>query len=214
MDRARWLARFPALSVMVLLRRDVGYRLLSPVALVVMFLILSFFGLNANNSPFRPQDLLAFAVAMLAAGIWQRLARWRGLVRGDQHHTYYVGTSRLESLRWRGWVRRNRRIPRFIDPAVCLLAGFILKDFSPMLAAWLFLSGLCLRLFEFTVHQKELQRRFDTADGLIDSEIQGGYVEHFEASPEPRNQTSVPGLATGLGEDIKNRTHRRSETRR
>jgi hypothetical protein len=199
LEIARRLAQYAAYSVMVLLRRDLGFRVLNPLVLFFIFASLAFlsgFGDPAN----RPQDVFYFAAIMLITGVAKHIIRW---FNPAKVHTYYIGNSWLQSLRWPAWMQRNRFIPRFIDPCFVFFTGLaLLKLGSPLLGIWLMGSGLSLKWLEHHIHQKELNQRLDTADGLIESEIQGEHVEEFSTPPH-QNLSDDPGVPTSIGDDIR-----------
>ena len=122
----QWWARLPALTLMVILRQDIGYRIVSPLALGGMaFVMIAIAGLGGESR--RPDDLLIFALAMLTMGFYQRYNRWQDFQRGIPHHTYYIGTSILQRLRWPEFLRRDRRVARYLDPIFCFIAGLIAR---------------------------------------------------------------------------------------
>ena len=81
---AQWLMRFPALTVMVFLRRDLGYRLLNPAWLIAGtgFLFVITVLTQPHTEGANPIDLLFFALGALILGIYQRVKRWREPNRG------------------------------------------------------------------------------------------------------------------------------------
>jgi hypothetical protein len=200
LELARKFAQYSAYSVIVLLRHSLGYRVLNLFVLFFVFAglaLLSGFGDPAN----RPQDVFYFAAVMLIAGVAQHLIRWRNPIKV---HTYYIGDSWLQSLPWPAWMQRNRFIPRFVDPVAIFVMGFaLLKLGSPLLGIYLMCCGLSLRWLEHHIDQKELNQRFDTADGLKESEIQGEHVEEFSTPPSQyQSQSDDPNVPTGIGDDI------------
>jgi len=159
MEVAKWLCKFPALTVMLILRRNLGYRIIGPGALLGIFLVMV--GLSEWSSAETPHAewLLVFALAVLATGFVQRAKRKREARGGEQLHTYYIGDSDLQRLPWPRFMRAERRIERFVDPLLCLLIGFPIASYcSPALGWWLVFSGLCLRVFEADVRKRELKR--------------------------------------------------------
>ena len=60
---AQAFMKFPALTLMVILRRDLGYRLLNPLVLIAVFGVLAVVAILAmpGNEAARPVDLLIFA---------------------------------------------------------------------------------------------------------------------------------------------------------
>ncbi len=210
-EHAQWLMRFPALTVMVFLRRDLGYRLVSPLHLTAITVLVAFVALfaQAHNRAVNVDDLLLFLLVAFVLGICQRLHRWWQMNRGVCQHSYYLGTSPFDSRRLPKAWRRNRRVARFADPILCTLIGFILLEDSPALGLWLVFAGVCLRGFEDVVHRKERNLALDTVDGLIVSEIQGRTVEKFEKPPVARQQQPTIGIPTGLAPDVKQNMKRR-----
>jgi hypothetical protein len=206
------LSRFPALTVMVCLRRDLGYRAVSLLALVVMTAILIALASNAKPEN-RPQDLMIFALVMFLLGSTQRIRRWRQFRQGVRQHSYYIGTSPFD-FRWLpGFIRNERRIARYLDPLVCVVIGFWLLRYSVCLALWLLFAGVALRAFEDVIYKRELHQRLDTIDGLVMSEIQADNIERFtkEAAANPQHQRT--GVPTGLGDDIQDRIKSRKSKR-
>jgi hypothetical protein len=204
----QWAMRFPALSVMVFLRQDIGYRMLNPIALIgIAFVMLVFAGLFRPES--RPEDLWIFTAVMLALGFGQRLARWRQIGHGVNKHSYSLGTSCFESAGIPEFLRRNGRANFFLDPACCIIAGFILLHFSRALGAWLIISGLCLRFYEYAIFRKEMHQVLDIGDSLITSTVQSEIVEHFEKPSSARPAQQSQGIPTGLGSDIEQHIEQR-----
>ena len=203
------LACFPALSLAVVLRRDIGYRALNPVGLAavaaVMFLIPSM-----TNPENRPQDLQVFAGLVLALGLFQRFLRWQEFSRGVPQHSRYIGTSCFDAAFMPEFFRHERRLARFLDPLFCAVVGFALLHVSPALGAWIIFSALCLRLTEFAVYRLELNQKLDMVDGMSFAEVQAGTVEHFAEPParESRPRQSAQGIPTGLGDDIERKINR------
>ncbi|TAL00755.1 MAG: hypothetical protein EPO07_09270 [Verrucomicrobia bacterium] len=199
----KWLIQFPARSVMVLLRRDIGVRLLNPLVLAAVFGFVAVLAILATpgNEAARPGDLLIFAGLGFLSGIVQRVRRLWGMSRNVRQHTYYIGSSPF--AKWLPeFLRRNRRDGRFIDPLFCMTVGFILLPYSKALAMWLVFSGFCLRLFEFTVHEREQENELDLKDSLVEAEQNSRTVEQSEHVPDEMPEQSDAGIPTGIGSDI------------
>ena len=208
---ALWLCQFPALSVMVFLRRDLGYRLLNPLSLIAVTGLLVVVSVLAQpgNADARPVFLIVFALCFFSLGMFQRLKRWRELNRDVRQHSYYIGTSPFD-FHWLPMIfRRNRRLARFIDPLFCALIGAAFIPFSHALAMWLLFSAFCLRAYEYAIHKKERHLNLDTLDGLIVSEAQAETVERFEPTPGARPQPPSSGIPTGMGQDVGEHIKRR-----
>ena len=203
LQMAQSLARFPAMTLMVVLRRDIGFRALNPLGLGIVCAFMFLLGSLATHPENRPQDLQVFAGLVLGLGMFQWLLRLRDFNRGVQQHSYYLGTSCFELPFMPPFLRSERRLARFVDPAFSALLGLALYQVSPALGMWIIFSALCLRLTEFTVHRIYLHQRLDLVDAMGVSEFQGQMFERFypaQQSPGP-NQPD-PGISTGLGDDI------------
>ena len=198
---------FPALTVMVFLRKDLGFRLESAPAACRHRLpgcCVSVFA-QQGNSDANPMMLLFFALAFFVLGIVQWINAWFRLNRGVRQHSYYIGTSLYEFRRLPEFIHRNRRFSRFIDPLLCMLAGLVFYPISHAMTAWLFLSALSLRTIEYAVHQKYRDMDLDTIDGMIMAERQGQTVEYFLENAEGTAQRpQSPGIPTGLGRTLMN----------
>lgn len=213
MEVAKWLCKFPALTVMLMLRRNLGYRIVGPGALLVVFLVMVGLSEWASAETPNAEGLFVFALAVLVTGFAQRAKRKLEVRDGELSHTYYIGDSDLQRLPWPRFMRAERRIERFLDPLVCLLIGFSVgKYFSPALGCWIFCSGLCLRIFEAEIHKREVKRELDILDGMVESEMQAEAVNRLsvriEQLEKQASQTSS-GIPTGYGPDIQSAIHRR-----
>jgi hypothetical protein len=215
MEQYRFVERlmeFPALTLMVFLRRDIGYRMLNPLALLAVTGILFVGSVLAtpNNAAARPVDLTVFAVVTFIFGMAQRIRRWWQLNRQERQHSYYIGSSPFD-FRWLpNFMRRNRRVARFVDPIVCMLIGLALIRFSPALGGWLIFSAFALRSFEYSVHCHERNRQLDLVDGLMVSEKQANIIEQYEQGPWSRQRTEE-GIPTGMDADVRENIKRRKK---
>lgn len=202
---AQWLMQFPAITVMVWLRRDLGFRMVSPIRIFPVTAILFVISILAGNGD-RDQTLwglLTFAVLTLALGTYQCVKRWIELGRRVRQHSYYLGTSPFRKFHWiPESIRRERRLERFADPIFCVLVGLAIFRFSHAFGAWLVFSGCCLRTYEFSVHMRDRNLSLDILDGMLRSEQQNQTVEEFEAKSAWHKHEAPNGLPTGLGEDI------------
>jgi hypothetical protein len=213
---AKWLTQFPALTVMVLLRRDIGFRLLNPLKLIAVNGLLAVVAILAQPEfeDGRPLALLLFAALSFCAGIGQRFLRWRELTQPARQHSEYVGTSPL-NFRWLpAFMRRNRRMARFADPMLCILIGVALLPISSALACYLAFSGMCLRAYESAIFERERDRDLDLSDGLVMAQYQSELVEQYEDTTTPQPGQARPGLATGLSNDVQDHIHRRQASRK
>jgi len=202
---AKWFMQFPALTLMVFLRRDIGYRLLNPGVLLAVFGLLAVVAILAmpGSQTARPIGLLIFAALGFFSGIAQRIRRWRDLERSVRLHSYYVGTSPFDQRWLPAFFRRQRRSARLLDPLFCTAIGLALLPISHALALWLIFSAFCLRAYEDGIFNQKRAQELDTADGLIESEIQGAHVEQFSEPYAPGDAPPAEaGVQTGIADDI------------
>ena len=198
------LLPYPALTVLVCLRSDLGYRLVSVYRLLATCGIVAVITILATpgHEAGRPYDLLVFLGIAFFNGLAQRIRRWRQLNRNDiQAHSYFIGSSPF-SFRWLPeFIRRNRRVARYFDPLFCALVGLALFPFSRFLAFYLIFAGFCLRVVEHTTWNRERHTDLDMIDSLIRSGQQVQKLDQYEHAPaaQPQSQDAIP---TGIGSDI------------
>ncbi len=205
-DLIRTLSLFPAITVMVFIRRRIGFRMMKPTWLIVltiiMLLVASMFPqFTAPHGIF----MAAYALAMLGLGLWQHWQRWCELCRGERWHTCSPGISYLESLPLPPVLKSHRRVNRFIDPAAVAVVGLLIGLLlSHGLGVWIMFSAFFLYVFEQDLYEKQLNRDLDTLDGLFAAEVQGETVEFFTGgvTEEQRTLEETAGIPTGLAPDI------------
>ena len=210
-ENTQWWMRYPALTIMVFLRRDMGYRLLNPQHLFTVNGILLAISvlIRPPNEQAGPEALFWFSILAFVLGIGQRGKRLKEMKAGVVQHSYYIGTSPFD-YRWLpDWCRRDRRMARFVDPVFFGLIGLACWPVSIMLCYWLMFAAICLRGYEHAVHRKELHRDLDMIDSLLDSQVHEKTVEHFEEQPAPQPQQTTTSVPTGLAPDIAEHIKRR-----
>lgn len=201
---AKWLTQFPALTLMVLLRRDIGYRLLNVGVLTAVFGLLAVVTVLATpgNQAANTTPLLVFAGIGYFNGIAQKIRRWRSMNRGIVIHSYYLGSSPFAFCWLPDFMLRNRRVARFGDPIICAIIGLALFPFSHALSVWVTFSAFCLRAYEHQIFQRELHRGFDFEDSIIEAEI---VIEQQNPTPNSSQNQESSGIPSGLGNDIKSK---------
>ena len=212
---AKGLMRFPALSILVFLRRDLGIRMLNPLVLLATFGLLFVVAVLATpgNEAARPMDLAVFAVVGFLNGLAQLIRHWWNLNRAPHRHSYYIGSSPFDQKWLWVYLRQNRRAARFLDPLVCAGIGFILLPYSRALAMWLIFSALCLRAYEYNIHVVDLEIELDLKDSLIESGRHSEILEQGEPSPDAMPNQPDAGVPTGLGDDIRNQIRNRKSSK-
>lgn len=216
------LMLFSSMSVMVFMRRKVGYRQLQPTRLIGMSLVLGLAAYLFANLPsslpligmrqaptVSPEAVTngfvlgTFAVAMVVIGLIQRHQRWNDICHGVRWHTWSLGLSYFEFLPLPVGI-----VYRFVDPVVCFLIGMVVHNVSPALGFWVELSAFALAYVEQVSFQGALDRDLDLLDGLVESEIQASVMEHYsdgtgQSTEQPLSIMDTAGISTGIAPDIK-----------
>jgi hypothetical protein len=201
------LSIYPALMIMIFIRRRIGFRLLKSnwiVGIAVVLLALTaMFPVAAQ--PF-PIVMVGFALAMGALGTVQRYHRWCEICTGVRWHTYAPGLSYLERFPWPVFFLRCRRIYRFLDPALCIILGTIAGFLSHLLGSVILLSAVALAVYENALFERMLENDLNILDGLVAAEVQVETVKHFEGAKQPeeiqRTLEETAGIPTGVAPDI------------
>ncbi len=217
MKIVQYLAIFPAITIMVFMRRKVGFRMLKPSRLIGMAFFLWIIGDIFSMLPFtKPPGFIydRFPLLLLAVGFLERYRRWKELCNGERWHTMSPGISYFELLPLPAILKSHRRIYRFVDPAACFILSMLFGIFfSQPLARWFAVSSFALFIYEQTLFEKQLDRDLDILDGLVAAEVQAETVKHFEG-PQPddeqRTLEDTAGIPTGVSFDI----HKQIELRR
>jgi hypothetical protein len=203
------LAGYPALTMMVFIRRKVGYRMLKPSRLITMAFILKFLDGLTYLIPFASpagEIFAEFPLVMLAFGFFQRWRRWKELCNGERWHTMSPGISYLEALPLPAFLTAHRRIYRFVEPFLLFIGSMLIgMFFSQGLGRWVFFCSFCLFIYEQALYEKQLDRDLDVLDGMIAAEVQGETVEYFSGEqPEQRERTiqETSGIPTGVAFDL------------
>src|ERR1700736_1751068 len=84
------LTLFPALTIMVFLRRKVGFRFLDMMKIQIMVVLLWAYGAFSSITfgPAAGSIIFLFSLAVLIAAIIERRMRWNEIKRGISWHTY------------------------------------------------------------------------------------------------------------------------------
>ncbi len=128
MNFVKWLMFFPALTVMLLFRRNLGYRTLHPTGLIGVCLVMVFIAYwLSEETPFAAM-LLIYAAGVFLEGMSQRLKRWRERRRGVKQHSRAIGDSALRKLWLPAFLKRDGRLACFRGPVPAHLRGGGMED--------------------------------------------------------------------------------------
>jgi hypothetical protein len=216
----RALSLFPAITVMVFIRRKVGFRMVKPIWLFTMTLIMLMVPVIFNSvaAPFASL-MVIYALSMYGLGMWQRWQGWCELCRGGHWHTYSPGISYLEKIPWPLFLRSHRRINRWLDPAAVALVGILINLFlSHALGAWIFFSAFFLYVYEQDLYEKQLAQYLDMLDSMDDSDVQAqnakNYADGKSAATQQRSLEDTAGIPVDLAPEIAEQVKIRRTKRR
>jgi hypothetical protein len=208
------LASFPALTLMIFLRRKVGYRFLSPIKVMIVAILLWFIGGLATVAQYSGTARLGwimflFAIVFFIVAQAERHFRWRDIKAGIPWHTYSRGVPLL-----RGFLGLDETaIKRFVDPAAAFLIGLAVSFFVPVLGYWFMFSAVCLYIFEAADYERELGLILDMLDGIVTNETQSWLMGHYDpaqpGSDPQRSLEETAGIPTGIAPDISAQVNRR-----
>jgi hypothetical protein len=212
---------YPALSVMVFLRRRTGLRRVKPIELMITTAAVVFVApvmgfvrsVAVPHMGFHPPSGISFfdfptemfAVLFLAAGLLQRHFRWREICQGARWHTRSSGVSYLASI----LPFSEATVQRFIDPLVCWLVGSVIAVFlSAQLGAWLMFSGFALFMVEQYDYERIIDRHLDMLDSYVESEVNAETIGIFartngtQAVAKPERLDATAGIPTGIAPEL------------
>ena len=202
-DRATGIAVLLALSVMVFMRRKVGFRRLGKGTLFGMtFCMLvanwfhnlhfSFLGGITSGSD---DSLAYFAIAALGLGLWQRRKRIEEIRQGRPEHTFSPGGTWFDFL-----PIRADFIQRFVDPGVAFVAGAVLSKLGLGLGSWLMVAAVAFAIVEHAVNAKGVEVRLNDIDNGIEARLRAGFMTDYvtrESATRPQNDEVGSSIATG-----------------
>lgn len=219
-----FLFAIPSLSLVVLIRRKPGFRVVQPWMLAISFIVMSMIAglsglagtspqqVNPNAPPasqFNPLQLITFAVLIMGV-IW-RVTAWQKIKRGERWHTKSRGVSYLSAV----LPVPEHIVQRYVEPAICMGAGIAVMAFSgpPALmmtspwgpvGLWLFFSGACLSLWEGLLYEVQLNNMLDQYDALIDSEVVNENQAYFsgEKTANPPTIEQTAGISVGFAPEL------------
>jgi len=134
-----------AMIVTPIMRHGMGYQRAKVGLLLFVFAVLGVSDLIWPSIP-----LLVLAVVTLVRGSWQNHQSRRAVRRGE-----LAGDTRSNGLSWLrllpipGWLTREERVERFLDPLVCFGAGMaIFTGLDHETGVWVIAAAMCLRIRE------------------------------------------------------------------
>lgn len=127
-----------------------------------------FFGQPTSASIEWTNPLFLSAVLFLSLSIWHLIAIQIRLKRNEEWHSKSSGDSWLY---FDFYPIKQQTFQRFVEPALCFLAGYLLRDSSYSdLAIWIMIASVCM----FIKGQIEYQRSRELLLDRLDSEFESG----------------------------------------
>jgi hypothetical protein len=207
----RALSVVPAVGCFAFIRSDMGGRLGRPSYYVCLFILLCIMAATGHQlaKPY-PCVLVIYGAIMLGLGLYNRKLRWDDFCSGRKLHSFYPGLSVLERchLPLPAFLKVNRRLYRYGDPALVAIAALILGLACHLLGLFLLFSAACVAIFEQDLFLKIVSREWDLRDSLISSEVSQKVVEMIEAGESEEAQQQVQkdaGIPTGIDISLKNK---------
>ena len=201
-DIVATLSLFPAMTIMVFLRRRLGYRFLDPLKYQVMVLLiwlLAGFSVVSGNTR-SVVGLTLFGILVLVFASVERHLRWRDILHGVSWHTYSRGISWFHSVfHWREDI-----LYRFVDPAAAAIVGFLLSFLFPWLGYYIIFAAICLFIFQAADYQRSINLALNVLDGLVESQVQSDNAQFFagDGQPQARAIEDTAGIPTGVAPDL------------
>ncbi len=209
-------ATYPALTILVIWRSDVGSRLVTAPGTAVVFLLMLLIAAVCPPHS-RPVFLAGYTGFFLLGCLFQRFKRWREFRKGVRQHSYSIGSTGFNPWLLRfvpNFVLRHRLIERFIEPPLFGYLGWLCCTYlSTALGGWLIFAAICFFITEASVTERERERQMDMVDGLVASEVQSETVERFSPPADSHAAHSDDVIRTGVSDDIAGAIARRKQRR-
>jgi len=211
---------FPSNSVIVFLRKNLGYRLMRPWIFGAIFLFLAFTGFGGFVSFILSggatggietgggsMPLLIYALALAVLAFIHRRRGWKLVLRKDDPvHTMSRGDSYLAMLLpfIPEWV-----IQRYVEPLLLLALGYYLARLQwTVLGLWLMLSSACLAGIESVVLEHSINAMLDPLDDKIEAKMMQAMDAAIEGKGQLARNQKVGGLVVASPELMRLRAER------
>jgi hypothetical protein len=212
-----------SLTLIVLLRKRVGYRLMHSwwlflgIAVLIVFpYVVGNFFTGTMRAYFAPDNPACALFAMAVAGrAWylrkQHLDDIHDLGTRESWHTRDPGASAYGFE-----TDPDAYLHRFGEPVACFLVGLVVKQFiSWPLGVWILVASVCLALFERFVHRQALHRKLNIVDTLAEGRLHGEWADRFsrQGRAGPTMDAANDGIPAGSDDELIRRAERRRRDR-
>jgi hypothetical protein len=159
-----FICRVLAVSVEVFLHKGMGERYLGLQAAAVLLLV-PVYSLFWPGYDLRP--LMLFLPAYLVMCFVARAGIAARLKRGEHCHSHYTG--------WPHGIKPGTKCSeltakRVVEPAIVMMAGFLLRQFNPPLGTYLMFAAAGLLISVSASDAEQRTRSLDINDAVIDQE--------------------------------------------
>lgn len=188
----RWGMRLMSASIEIYFRRNFGCRYLP--MLIGAFIAFAFCaGLVPSPSPL---TTLFFLVTLVLAFRHCLFAFMRYRLSLPEPHTLSAGDSWNV---WQCWGFRPSTVQCYIEPALSLIAGFLVLGIDPFLGFWLTGSALALCVKEQLIRIKMVRHIQNAADARIEAQrLNGGLNQYVARSTRGAQRPHRAGFAHPL----------------
>jgi hypothetical protein len=187
----------PSLPLVMLLRRNIGYRTLTPWVCILGFFYVSlaaWFSMAGAlvKSTNGIGAFILFGISFAYAGLsfyWRRVA-WGKIRNGELWHTRSRGVSFLNVL-----PLPYNMVQRFVEPILAAVVAIVLFSVFPVLALWLFVAALCLLCLEQLIFDRQLNAMLDQYDGIIDGQVSAQIADFYSTEKTGDTPPSIEETA-------------------
>ena len=192
-----------ALLPLVLLRRQLGYRLVHPGRLLLASTLVVVLPLAFNlyfNERLNTLLLLAFAALVFVMGMRHRIAHARELAAGGSAvHTLQTGLPHI--------VRMLPALPLWmaaciIDPVVCAGAGYLTLYLCTPIGLTAILCAVALLVVDGTAYAAQRRHFLDAHDSINEAGRHGRMAEHHARRPPHQGRAQSTGTPAGVADDL------------
>ena len=210
------IATLPSLTVLPMLRRHVGFRLLKPLYIVLATMLYGFvvgFGSLVGALRYGGQGATRFLVAVLfgaafiALASWQRRQGFNDLLSIQRHHPDGRGISRLANF---APALPLNRFQRFVEPALVFGLGLLLRPVAGALGLWLMFAGVTLLLAESFVFERQIDWIANEVSARLNASVMEEEHDAREAmeriaSLPPATRQETTSQPAGLSSELRAR---------
>lgn len=211
-DQSLFLMACMSHSVLVLLRRNIGVRLLQPWVGVAISLTIMIIGYATASVPSANQNMEVGGAAMMIFGMVvgllfqaRRKESLKVSLNPDNHiHTKSRGESVLypffQRLRIPEW-----KVQRYVEPFLVLCAGltFLILIHWSVLGWWLMISASCLSHVESKALRDYENKVMDVRDSIVEARIMQDVAPNTAVKQDSVSNVTPPPVIVTLSPELR-----------